>query len=314
MNAAARASGTFPHIPVLYHEVLSVLQPGTGTRYVDGTLGAGGHAYGLMQHSAADTQLLGIDQDAAALQIARTRLADFGARVHYRQGNYTSMIGFAHELGWQEVDGILLDLGVSSMQLDSAVRGFSFREDGPLDMRLGDRQHLTAADVVNGYSEADLADLIWRYGDERRSRQIARTIVTQRPFQGTQQLAAAISMVVYHKPGAIHPATRTFQAIRIAVNDELQSLEVGLKAGLDLLRPGGRMAVISFHSLEDRIVKHYFRRESVDCVCPPERPVCACGHKAVVRRITKKPLRPTDEEIAENPRARSSRLRAIEKL
>jgi 16S rRNA (cytosine1402-N4)-methyltransferase len=211
------------------------------------------------------------------------------------------------------VDGILLDLGASSMQFDSADRGFSFLTDGPLDMRFDPSNPLSAAQVVNDWSEQDLAELIFRYGEEPASRRIARAIVAARPVSGTRQLAAIIERVLGRR-GSHHPATQTFQALRIAVNGELESVEKTLPLAVEALKPEGRLAVISFHSLEDRLVKEYFRRESKDCICPPRQPICTCGHKASITEITRRPITPTETEINQNPRARSAKLRVAEKL
>ena len=221
------------------------------------------------------------------------------------------------ELGWDTVDGIVIDLGVSSMQLDTPERGFSFQTEGPLDMRFGPTQPQTAADVINNWSERDLADLIWRYGEEQQSRRIARAIVQARPLLTTRELADAILHAVGRPKGPAgktHPATRTFQALRIVVNEELQAVENVLPQAVEALAPGGRLAVISFHSLEDRIVKQFFRRESRDCICPPEQPVCTCGHKAVLVEINRRPIEASGEETELNPRARSARLRVAERI
>jgi 16S rRNA (cytosine1402-N4)-methyltransferase len=217
-------------------------------------------------------------------------------------------------LGWDHVDGIVIDLGVSSMQIDSPERGFSFLKDGPLDMRFDPSQQTSAADLVNTLSEADLADILWKYGDERLSRRIARSIVANRPFHTTLELAALIEKSVGKSSGKIHPATRSFQALRIAVNGELDSLEEFLPQAIEALAPEGRLAVISFHSLEDRIVKQFFRKESSDCICPPEQLVCTCGHVASIKEINRHPIEADEEEKANNPRARSARLRIAEKL
>jgi 16S rRNA (cytosine1402-N4)-methyltransferase len=218
------------------------------------------------------------------------------------------------EQGWDQVDGIVNDLGVSSMQIDAPERGFSFLKDGPLDMRFDPTQGTSAADLVNTLPEEDLADILFRYGEERLSRRIARAIVANRPFQTTLELAGLIEKAAGRGSGKIHPATRSFQALRISVNGELSSLEAFLPQAIDALKPGGRLAVISFHSLEDRIVKKFFRKESSDCICPPEQPVCTCGHKATIVEITRHPLTASEEEITANPRSRSARLRVAEKL
>ena len=303
-----------PHLPVLYQQVIRYLQPHSGGRYVDGTVGAGGHARGILEASAPDGLLLGLDVDPQALELAQAYLAPFGKRVILREASYTALEEEIRALGWEGVDGILLDLGLSSMQLDRPERGFSFREDAPLDMRFSPRSPQTAADLVNTLPEADLADIIYRYGEERRSRQVARAIVAARPIHTTRQLAEVVARVTGSGRPGIHPATRTFQALRIAVNRELENVESVLPQAIAALRPGGRLAVISFHSLEDRIVKHYFRRESRDCICPPRQPVCTCGHTAQVRVLTRKPVMASAEEREQNPRARSARLRVVEKL
>ncbi|MFQ5616294.1 MAG: 16S rRNA (cytosine(1402)-N(4))-methyltransferase RsmH [Anaerolineales bacterium] len=303
------------HKPVLYHEIIHALQPHSEGLYVDGTVGAGGHAWGILKASSPGGRLLGLDVDPQALALARERLAPFGERVTLLHGSYTTLGTQLAALGWVTVDGILLDLGVSSMQLDTPGRGFSFREDAPLDMRFdpSDEGAVTAADLVNTLPERELANLLYRFGDERRSRQVARAVVQVRPIRTTTQLASVVAGAT-SGGGRLHPATRTFQALRIAVNRELESLESVLPQAIDTLAPGGRLAVIAFHSLEDRIVKDFFWRESRDCICPPKQPVCTCQHRAIVRIITRKPLRPAREETRNNPRARSARLRVAEKV
>lgn len=301
-----------PHLSVLYKDIIHALSPRAGGRYIDGTLGAGGHAAGILAASAPDGELLGLDLDPQALAIATERLAGFGGRAHIVRASYLEMAVQAKALGWDQVDGIVLDLGVSSMQLDNAGRGFSFLQDGPLDMRFDPSRGSSAADLVNSLSESDLADIIFRYGEERLSRKIARIIVQHRPFTTTRQLADLVLKTI-GKRERIHPATRTFQALRIAVNGELDAVESVLPLAVELLRPGGRLAVISFHSLEDRIVKTYFRRESRDCLCPPQQPVCNCGHRATITEINRKPIEAGEEEIQVNARARSAKLRVIEK-
>ena len=303
------------HQPVLYQPIIHALQPIGGGYYVDGTLGAGGHAWGILDASGPDGRLLGLDRDPVALQLAQERLASFGQRAILRQASYASLSEQLAALGWPGVQGIVLDLGVSSMQLDAPQRGFSFLADGPLDMRFDPSAPVTAADLVNRLPERELADLLFRYGEEPQARRVAAAIVRARPLQTTGQLA---SVVAAAKPAArrpaMHPATLTFQALRIAVNGELQALETVLPQAVQALAPGGRLAIIAFHSLEDRIVKQYFRRESQDCLCPPRQPVCTCGHRAVLREVTRRPLQPDAAECAANPRARSARLRVAEKL
>ncbi|MCW5876645.1 MAG: 16S rRNA (cytosine(1402)-N(4))-methyltransferase RsmH [Anaerolineales bacterium] len=303
----------FTHQPVLYQEVLAALQPRDGGRYVDGTLGLGGHAAGVLAASAPDGRLLGLDVDPQALALASGHLAGFGGRAVLRHGSYAELARQLSELGWGRVDGILLDLGASSLQFDDAGRGFSFQQPGPLDMRFDPGGPLTAADIVNDWAEEDLADLLYRYGEERQSRKLARAIVAARPLETTGQLAAVIAAVLGRR-GGIHPATRSFQALRIAVNNELERLADALPQAVTALNPGGRLAVISFHSLEDRIVKQFLRRESRDCICPPGQLQCTCGHRASLTEVTRKPIRPGERETAANPRARSARLRVAEKL
>jgi len=280
---------------------------------VDGTLGAGGHAAGLLAGSEPGGQLLGLDVDPQSLGLALQKLTPFGERAWLKKASYTSLPGQLAELGWDSVDGILLDLGASSMQFDTPERGFSFLADGPLDMRFDPSNPLTAAEIVNKWPEQELADLLFRYGEESSARRIARAIVAARPVGGTRQLAAVIERVQPRR-GPHHPATLSFQALRIAVNGELESVEKILPLAVQALGPGGRLAVISFHSLEDRLVKEYFRRESKDCICPPRQPICTCGHKASIKEITRRPITPTEAEINQNSRARSAKLRVAEKL
>ncbi len=285
-----------------------------GGLYIDGTVGGGGHAEAILEHSAPRGRLLGLDRDPTALAHARRRLAAFGARVTLRHASYARMGEIAAEEGFTAVDGILLDLGYSSLQIDDASRGFAFRLEGPLDMRFDPQAGgTTAADLVNTLPETALAELIRRYGEERRSRAIARAIVAARPLRTTTQLAEVIARAVPRR-GRIHPATRTFQALRIAVNRELEVLEESLPIALALLRPGGRLAVITFHSLEDRLVKRTFRRWSGRCECPPELPLCPCEEEPKVRWITRKPIVPSAEEVSVNPRSRSAKLRVVEKV
>lgn len=302
------------HLSVLYNEIIHALQPHQGGVYVDGTVGAGGHAHGILEASSPNGLLLGMDIDPQALELAKDRLAEFGKRAILVHASYDTLLGQLRILGWHKVDGILLDLGVSSMQLDTESRGFSFRSEAPLDMRFDPTRKTTAADLVNGLDEKELADLLYRYGEERRARQVARAIVRSRPITTTTQLAKVVTEVTSGGKSGIHPATRTFQALRIAVNGELDALQSVLPQTLDALRIGGRLAIIAFHSLEDRMVKQFMRRESRDCVCPPEQPTCTCGHKATLREITGKPVRPQDDEIRSNLRSRSARLRVAERI
>jgi 16S rRNA (cytosine1402-N4)-methyltransferase len=302
------------HVSVLYNEVLYALQPKPGGTYVDCTLGAGGHAYGILEASSPDGKLLGLDLDPHALEIAEGRLSRFGERVNLVQASFVTLVRQLAALGWKTVNGVLLDLGVSSMQLDIPERGFSFRSDAPLDMRFDPQGNTTAADLVNTLSEADLAEMIYRFGEEQGSRRVARAIVAARPIHTTGQLAAVVAKATRGGKSGIHPATRTFQALRIAVNRELDVIEQVLPEAISVLEPGGRLAVISFHSLEDRIVKQFFRNASRDCLCPPKQPICTCGHTAQVKEITRKPIVPSQSESQQNPRARSSKLRVVEKL
>jgi len=280
---------------------------------VDGTVGAGGHAAGILAASEPGGLLLGLDVDPQALALARQKLAPFGERAWLKKAPYTSLLEHLAALGWDTVDGIVLDLGASSMQFDTPERGFSFLLDGPLDMRFDPTQSLTAAEIVNAWPEQELADLIYRYGEENASRRIARAIVSARPVSRTHELAAIIEKVKPRK-GSHHPATQTFQALRIAVNVELEAIEKTLPKATRSLKQGGRLAVISFHSLEDRLVKEYFRRESRDCICPPKQPICTCNHKASIKEITRRPIFPSEEEITRNPRSRSAKLRVAERL
>jgi 16S rRNA (cytosine1402-N4)-methyltransferase len=303
-----------PHRSVLYKEIIHALQPKSGGRYVDGTLGAGGHARGIMEACAPDGQMLGLDVDPQALAIARRILAPYEGRIHLAQASYTSLPDQLAELGWDKVDGILLDLGASSMQFDTPERGFSFMEDAPLDMRFGPHVSQTAADIVNSYSERELADLIYEYGEDRDSRKLARAIVKARPLHTTRELVAAIESVSPRRGDRVHPATRTFQALRIAVNEELSSIEEVLPQAVAALRPGGRLAVISFHSLEDRIVKDFFREQSRDLINPPYERIYEQERSAVLKEVNRKPIMPSDDEIRNNPRARSAKLRIAEKM
>jgi 16S rRNA (cytosine1402-N4)-methyltransferase len=305
------------HISVLYEAVLTGLEIRPAGRYVDGTVGAGGHAAGILD-AAPEGRLLGLDRDPGALAICRERLRAYGERVTLVHSNFAEMEAVVDRLGFGPVDGVVLDLGLSSMQLDDPERGFSFQRDGPLDMRFDSGVPGGAAAVVNSSTSDELADLIYRYGEEPASRAIARAIVEARPLQSTAQLAEVIAGAVRRskrsRSGQIHPATRTFQAIRMVVNRELESLERGLDGALNVLGTGGRLAVISFHSLEDRIVKQFFARESRDCICPPEAMVCECDHRARIARVTGKPIRPTRLEVERNTRSRSARLRIAAKL
>lgn len=301
------------HIPVLYQEVLSALQPRAGSLIIDGTVGAGGHALGILERSAPDGALLGLDRDPVTLPLAQQRLARFGERVHLRHGSFRELAAQAQAAGWTAVDGVLLDLGLSSLQLDDPQRGFAFRHDGPLDMRFDPTSGASAADLVNRLPEGELADLIYRHGEERQSRRFARAIVAARPIRTTVELAELIAKAHRGRRGKTHPATRTFQALRIAVNDELSALQEALPQAVQLLRSGGRLAVIAFHSLEDRMVKRFMREESRNVVCPPEEQTGRIENAARLCLVQRKPIRPSEEEIQRNPRARSARLRVAER-
>ncbi|MCB0117621.1 MAG: 16S rRNA (cytosine(1402)-N(4))-methyltransferase RsmH [Anaerolineales bacterium] len=302
------------HKPVLYQEIIHALQPRNGGRYVDGTLGAGGHARGVLEACAPDGQLLGLDVDPNALAIARETLAPYEGRVHLAQASHITLSEQLASLEWDAIDGIVLDLGASSMQFDNAERGFSFMQDGPLDMRFGPHVTMSAADIINTYDEKELADIIFKYGEDRDARKIARAIVNSRPLHTTRELVAVIEKASPRRGDKIHPATQTFQALRIVVNEELAAVEITLPQAVAALKSGGRCAVISFHSLEDRIVKDYFREQSKDLVNPPYERIYEVERKAVVKLVNKKPILPTEEEMRENPRARSAKLRVVEKL
>lgn len=303
-----------PHEPVLYHEIIHYLRPHSGGRYVDCTLGSGGHAWGILEASHPTGQLLGMDVDPSALAMAGKYLEPFSERIKLLRASYVTLSQQIKAQGWENVDGILFDLGLSSMQIEVAERGFSFLREANLDMRFDPDEPITAADLVNTLPERELAKLLYKFGEESQARRISRAIVKARPIKTTLQLAEIVLAVTRHKKGDIHPATRTFQALRIAVNRELEALQIALPQAIASLAPGGRVAVISYHSLEDRLVKQYFQLESKDCICPPEQPVCTCGHKASIKVITRKPIRPSQEEIARNPRARSACLRVAERL
>lgn len=304
------------HAPVLLAEVIDLLAVGPGGHWLDGTIGGGGHAAAILEGSAPDGRLLGLDRDPAALARVRERLARFGDRLELVEGNIADLARLAAGAQWPPCRGILFDLGISSDQLDDPARGLSFQTDGPLDMRLGPDADATAADLVNDLDEDALANLIWRYGEEPSSRRIARAIAAARPLATTRALADVVARVVRPARGRrpIHPATRTFQALRIAVNDELGAVERAVPQAVAALAPGGRLAVITFHSLEDRIVKTAFKAASTGCTCPPELPLCVCGGRPTVRLITRKPVTPSEDECRSNPRARSAKLRVAERL
>ncbi len=302
------------HTPVLYQEIIHALQPRNGGRYVDGTLGAGGHARGILEACTPDGLLLGLDVDPQALALARETLAPYEGRIHLVQASHITLSQQLAALKWDSIDGLVLDLGASSMQFDNAERGFSFLQDGPLDMRFGINAAMSAEEIVNTFDAKELADIIFRYGEDRDSRKIAKAIVANRPLHTTRELVAVIEKASPRYGDRVHPATQTFQALRIAVNDELAAVEKTLPQAVSALRSGGRCAIISFHSLEDRIVKDYFREQSKDVINPPYERIYEEERKAVVKLINKKPIIAADEEVKDNPRARSAKLRVIEKL
>ena len=301
------------HTPVLVAEALEWLLVGSGRVYLDGTVGEGGHSEAILQASGPDGKVLGIDRDPRSVDTARRRLTAFGERAQVMHGNYSDMSDLARQAEIDRVDGVLLDLGFSSRHVDAAGYGFSFQTDEPLDMRY-DTAGPTAADLLNHTDERDLADVIFRYGEERRSRAVARAIVQARPITTTGRLASVVARALGGRRGSRHPATRTFQALRIAVNEELMHLQAGLEAVPGMLNSGGRLVVISYHSLEDRLVKGWMDRETAQCICPPELPVCACDHQPSMRFVRRRVVRPSDTETANNPRSRSARLRAVERI
>lgn len=309
----------FEHRPVLLREVLQCLAPRPGGVYIDGTLGGAGHASEILQLISPGGRLLGIDRDDRALEAAARRLRTYGDRAALVRGNYAEMDSLAAGHGLGAVDGVLLDIGVSSPQLDASERGFSYRDNAPLDMRMDQRQPATAGELVNNLPEDELSRIIFQYGEERFARRIASRIIRERlerPITTTGRLAEIVKEAI---PAAArrtgpHPSRRTFQALRIAVNDELGSLRRGIEAALKILRPGGRLVIITFHSLEDRICKEAFSKLSRACLCPPGLPVCVCHHRPALKLITRKPIVAGEDELRDNPRSRSAKLRAAERL
>jgi 16S rRNA (cytosine1402-N4)-methyltransferase len=304
---------TSNHTPVLLSETLRALSVQPGGRYIDCTLGSGGHAASILDHSSPGGQLLGIDADPQAIEIAQERLQHYKDSVLLVNDNFVNLQSICHKYDFSPVHGILFDLGISSIQLNGNGRGFSFQYDAPLDMRFNPNQKVTAADIVNTTSEARLAHLIKTYGEEIHSHRIARSIVKERPIETTRQLACLIEKIVGRR-GKLHPATKTFQALRIAVNHELEYLETALRQAIDLLGFEGRLVVISYHSLEDRIVKQFMRKEASSCICPPDTPICICHHIPRLRLINKKVITPSSTETSLNPRSRSAKLRAAERI
>ena len=309
------------HLPVLAEEVLAMLAPRPGSLQIDATVGGGGHTERILEATNPDGRLLGLDADAAAIARVDGRLRPrFDDRLVLRRANFRELAEVAPEAGFEAVDGCLFDLGLSSFQLADTERGFGFRAGGPLDMRFDTGRGVPAAELLATLDADELTALFRRYGEEPKARRIARAIVDARgsaPVATAEELAALIERVVPpnpRQPRRTHPATRVFQALRIAVNEELEALQTGLVAAVDLLRPGGRLVVLSYHSLEDRIVKRFFAAERRGCVCPPELPVCVCGRDPRLRLVTRRSVTPTPEEVAANPRSRSARLRAAERL
>lgn len=309
----------FNHVPVLYDEVLENLNIKPDGIYCDGTLGGAGHASGVCSKLQNDGVFIGIDQDEAAIETAKTRLSQYQPKIHVVRDNYVNMLQVLKSLNIEKVDGITLDLGVSSFQLDTPVRGFSYRSDAPLDMRMDNRNSLTASDVVNTYSQSELFHIIRDYGEDKFAQNIAKHIVEAReeePINTTFQLSEIVSRSIpmkYKKLGG-HPAKRTFQAIRIEVNSELDVLEKSISMMIDLLKPQGRLCIITFHSLEDRIVKKAFKTAQNPCTCPPDFPICVCGKKSAGNVITRKPILPTDQELENNSRSKSAKLRVFEHI
>ena len=302
------------HLPVMVPEALDALKVQPGGRYIDATAGEGGHSKAILSASDPGGQVLALDADQEAVSVAMDRMSGFGDSFLAVNANFRDLRITALRYDFVPVHGVLFDLGVSSLQLDREPRGFSFRRADPLDMRFNISQRVTAADVVNTYGQDELADLIYNLGEERAARRIASAIVRNRPVKTSLELADIIQKVSPRRGSRIHPATRTFQAIRIAVNEELSALETALQQAASLIGHGGRMAVISYHSLEDRIVKNFFRKESSDCICPPDTPVCVCDHRATLKMVTRKPLVPSEAEIQSNPRSRSAKLRSAERI
>lgn len=307
----------FVHAPVLLSESIAALQPVPNGRYIDATLGGGGHAERVLALSAPAGMLLGIDADPVALEAARRRLAPFRDRLVLVESYFDALESVAGAAGFTNVDGVLFDLGVSSPQLDTSARGFSFQHEAPLDMRMGPSAQQSAADLINGLPPEELQRIFAEYGEERYARRIARQIAqerSRREIRTTTELADIVARAKPRGKEQIHPATRVFQALRIAVNDELGRLTRALPQAVDVLRVGGRLAVISFHSLEDRIVKQFMRQEARGCICPPELPVCVCGREPRVRIHTSRPIVASAEEVAANIRSRSAKLRVAERI
>jgi 16S rRNA (cytosine1402-N4)-methyltransferase len=307
----------FTHVSVLLNEAVGFLNPTPGRRYLDGTLGGGGHTEQVLRASSPDGEVLGLDRDDEALAAAEKRLGGFGGRLLTRQASFAAAQAILAEIHWQTVDGVILDLGISSHQINDAERGFSFRSKARLDMRMDRRQTLDARHVINTFAAAELEKIFRDYGEEPQARRLAQAIVAERKgrsLETTDALAGLVERVKGRGGRDHHPATQVFQALRIAVNEEIRQLELFLETGYELLRPGGRMAIIAFQSLEDRLVKNAFRKWSRACICPPRAMRCQCGWTQKVRLLTKKPVVPSANEIGINPRARSAKLRAVERV
>ncbi len=304
------------HIPVMVREAVEWLACSPSGVFVDGTVGLGGHAAAIAEKIQPSGRLIAIDADAEALKEARKRLSPWKENITFVQDNFRNLAKILEEIGAERVSGILLDLGMSSVQVDTPSRGFSLYQPGPLDMRFDRRQSMTAAKIVNRYPEKEIVNIIREFGEERSARRIAAAIVRRRErseFSSTTELASLVEGVVARRPGAIHPATKTFQALRIAVNREIESLQLALPQAIMALKPGGRLVVLSYHSLEDRVVKQTFRQFEKGCICPPGFPVCRCGRTSELEILTRKPIRPSTTEVRDNPRSRSARMRVCER-
>ena len=302
------------HIPVMVPEILKYLEVSSGGRYIDCTLGEGGHTKSLLEASNPGGEVLGIDADHEAIEVSKNRLEEYGERFIYDNSNFKNIKKIAMKSKFVPCHGILFDLGVSSLQLDKESRGFSFRRKAPLDMRFSINQTLTAQDVLNTFSESEISDILYQYGEERQSRKIAKLIIENRPLSNADELSDLIKKNIRQTNYKINPSTKTFQALRIYINEELNSLSQALEQSLEILGVGGRMAVISYHSLEDRIVKNFFKKESKYCICPTNIPECDCEHFPKLKIVTKKPVSPSQSEIDANKRSRSAKLRVVERI
>ena len=318
MGGRVRPGGPEPerylHEPVLLRETVEYLAVRPGCTYIDLTVGEGGHARAMLQQAMPGGRLLGIDLDPMALERARHRLQAYGESCSLVHGNYSHVEQLASVLVFSEPDGILMDLGLSSFQLESTGRGFSFQRDEPLDMRFDWESGPSAADIINSYPADVLAKILTLYGQEPRARSIAKAVVQQRPIRSTMELANLVARASGGRRGPIHPATRTFQALRLAVNSELDNLKAGMTQAMKLLKRGGRLVVISYHSLEARIIKEAIAQEAKGCICPPRAPICTCGHTPSIKIVTRKAVAPSPEEVRRNPRSRSARMRVVEHL